>query len=112
MMPQGKPGANMDFSLVGATSSSAGAGGPFRRLEFSRDGIPDLVNRWKHSEKSQSPAVHNFLVVDENLEFAVATAFQLDVFTELLPDLGGRTGRLDRGDSIRAATDSDSHGSP
>lgn len=37
------------------------------------------------------------------------TAFQLDVLAELLPDLGGRTGRLDRGDSIRAAADSDSH---
>ena len=102
----------MDFALVGATSSSGGAGGPFRGFEFGCDRIPDLVDRWKHSEKRQRPSAHDFLVVDENLEFTVATTFQLDVFTELLPDLGGRTGRLDRGDSIRAATDSDSHGSP
>ena len=46
------------------------------------------------------------------IEWDGETTFQLDVFTELLPDLGGRTGRLDRGDSISAATNPDSHGFP
>jgi hypothetical protein len=100
----------MDFRSNGATSSSGRAGGAFRRAESRCDRIPHLIERWEHSEKRQRASAHDFLVVYENLEFAVVTTFQLDFFTELFPDLGGRTGRLDPCDSISAATDSDSHG--
>jgi hypothetical protein len=107
MDPQVKPGGNMDFSLAGATSRSGGLGRPLSHVEFCRHRISYFVDRRKDSKKSEWSSAQHLLVVDEYLEFTVVPAFQLDLLSELLPDLGGRTGRLNAGDSIRATSDSD-----
>ena len=70
-----------------------------------------FVDGRHHSEKGQFPAIDDFLIIDEDLEFAVVTVLQLYVLPKSLTQLGRRTGGMQRGNSIPATPDPDSHGS-
>jgi hypothetical protein len=95
------------FLLSQQRSPSSACGIVFRQLRS--DGLADLAHRRQNAEESERSGRDDFFAVDVDLELAVVALLELDFFAEPFTDAGRRTGGLNAGYSIPAASDLDGH---
>jgi len=78
-----------------------------RLLDQRPDGLDHFLSRRHDPQRDERAAVDDDVVVDEDLEFAVAPFHQIDIGLELTAKTRRHTDGVDAGDSIRAVADGD-----
>ena len=74
-----------------------------------RHDLPHVGDRRQYAGERQRASVNDLFAIDEHLEFAVVTVFELDVCAKRLAQISRHPGGLNIGDSIPAAANCDRH---